>query len=77
MPKVNSHLPLLLNLSELILPITKGRGIKEAKMWGREARVLFLRMLSSKRGLNKPGHPKTWQIKELKPKLGFLLGHLP
>ena len=53
MPKPNSLLPLPLSLSELILLVIKGRGIKETKTWGREARVLFPRMSSPKRGQNK------------------------
>ena len=77
MPKLNSHLPPPLNLSELIPPITKGKGIDEVNIWGKEAKVLFLRIPSFKRGPNNPGQSKTWWKKELKPRLGFLFGPLP
>ena len=77
MPKLNSHLPPLLNLSELIPLITKGKRINEVNIWGKEAKVLFLRIPSFKRGPNNPGQSKTWWKKELKPRLGFLFRPLP
>ena len=77
MSRLSSLLPLPLGLPELILLIIRGRRIKETKTWGREARVLFPRMSRPKRAQNKPGQPKTWWIKELKPRLGFPPRHLP
>ena len=48
----------LLNLSDLTLPITKGRGIKRVNKWWKEGRAPSLRRPSSRGELSKPGYHK-------------------
>ena len=48
--------PLLpLNPFDLTLPITKGKGIRQARKWWKEGRVAALRRTSSKKGLSRSG----------------------